>query len=73
MCIEPTNTVAVVKAQIDAAMANRTWFILCFHDVKTGGDDLSITPASFQAIIDHLRLRGTKVVTVAQGRALMGS
>lgn len=72
MCVEPTNTVPVIKAQIDAAMANRTWFILCFHDVKTGGDNLSITPANFREIVDYLRARGTRVVTVAQGRALMG-
>ena len=71
MCIEPTNTVPVIKAQIDAAMANKQWFILCFHDVKVGGDNISITPADFQQIIDYLKLRGTRVVTVAEGRALM--
>lgn len=73
MCMDPTNDVAAVKAQIDAAMASRSWFILCLHEVRIGGDALSITPADFQAIVDHLRLRGTRVVTVAEGRALMGS
>lgn len=71
MCVEPLNTVAVFKAQIDAAIANKTWFILCFHDVKTGGDNISITPADFQAIVDYIKAKAVKVVTVAQGRALM--
>jgi peptidoglycan/xylan/chitin deacetylase (PgdA/CDA1 family) len=71
MCVEPANTLDVIKRQIDAAMLNRTWFILCFHDVKVGGDNLSITPTNFQVIVDYLKMRGTRVVTVAQGRALM--
>ena len=71
MCIEPTNTVPVVKAAIDDAIANKRWFILCFHDVKLGGDNLSITPADFQEIVTYIKTRGIKVVTVAEGRALM--
>ena len=72
MCIDPNNTATAVRAQIDLTMANRTWLILCFHDVKDGGDNISITPADLQSIVDHLRARGTRVVTVAEGRALMG-
>lgn len=70
-CIETSDSTASIKAQIDAAKANKQWYILCIHEVKTGGDQYTMTPARFQEIVDYIKQSGVKVVTVQQGRALM--
>lgn len=70
-CIETSDTLASIRAKIDSAKANKQWYILCFHEVKSSGDQWNTTPARFQAIIDYLKQSGIKVVTVAEGRALM--
>lgn len=72
-CIELSATFASIKAQIDAAKANKQWYILCIHEVKTGGDQYSITPTTMQQIIDYIKSTGIKSVTVAEGRALMAN
>lgn len=72
-CVEKTDTLASIKAQIDKAKANKTWYILCFHDVKTNGDQYSVTPTYLQQIIDYIKQVGIKTVTVQQGRTLMAN
>ncbi len=55
-----------------AAKANKQWFIICVHDLlPSGGDNLSMTPTRFQEIVTYIKATGIRVVTVAQGRALM--
>jgi peptidoglycan/xylan/chitin deacetylase (PgdA/CDA1 family) len=71
MCIETSNTLEEIKAQIDAAKAQKQWFVLCIHEVKSGGDQWTMTPAKFQEIVNYVKQTGIKVVTVQQGRALM--
>lgn len=71
-CVNTTETFANIQARIDAAKANKQWFILCFHRVQdTPGDDVTITPAFFSQIVAYVKQTGIKVVTVEQGRALM--
>ena len=71
-CIPSTTTLAETKAKIDAAKATKQWFIACVHDVlPSGGDNLTMTPTRFQDIVTYTKATGIKVVTVAQGRALM--
>jgi peptidoglycan/xylan/chitin deacetylase (PgdA/CDA1 family) len=73
-CYENTQTLASVKAEIDAAKANKQWFILCFHEIKTDTTDLNtITPSNFQQIVDYIKSTGIKVTTVKEGRALMAN
>lgn len=72
-CIETGDSMASIKAQIDAAKANKQWYILCIHEVKNGGDQYSTTPARFQEIVDYITSTGIKVVTVKEGRALMSN
>ena len=72
-CIETTDTTASIKARIDSAKANKQWYILCFHEVKTGGDQYTTTPARLQEIVNYIKSSGIKVVTVKQGRALMAN
>jgi len=71
-CIDKSETLANIKARIDAAKAGKKWYILCMHEVKdTGGDNLTMTPAFFSQIVTYVKQTGIKVVTVEQGRALM--
>lgn len=70
-CIETSDSTASIKAQIDAAKANKEWYVLCIHEVKDGGDQYTMTPARFQEIVNYIKQSGVKVVTVGQGRALM--
>ena len=71
MCIETSNPIAEIKAEIDKAKANKQWFVLCIHEVKEGGDQYTMTPAKFQEIVNYVKQISIKVVTVQQGRALM--
>lgn len=70
-CIETTDSIASIKAQIDAAKANKQWYVLCIHEVKASGDQYTTTPARLQEIVNYIKATGIKVVTVKQGRALM--
>ena len=72
-CIETSDSMTSIKAQIDAAKANKQWYILCIHEVKNGGDQYSTTLARFQEIVSYIQSTGVKVVTVKEGRALMAN
>ena len=72
-CVERTTTIAQVKSWIDQAKANKRWYVLCFHEVRTLNDQYAITPAFLQQVVDYVKSTGIKTVTVAEGRALMGN
>jgi len=72
-CVQTTNPLSEVKAEIDAAKANKQWFILCIHDVQNGGDEFTMAPQKLQDIVDYIKQIGIKVVTVKEGRALMSN
>jgi peptidoglycan/xylan/chitin deacetylase (PgdA/CDA1 family) len=64
-------TRAQILATIDQAIAERKWAILTFHEVVLSGAATStqINRADFVAILNHIRRRGVRVVTVSQGVA----
>jgi peptidoglycan/xylan/chitin deacetylase (PgdA/CDA1 family) len=70
-CILKSTPFTTIKKAIDDAKANKQWYILCIHEIKTGGDEYSITPTQFQQIVDYLKISGVKTVTVKEGTALM--
>jgi peptidoglycan/xylan/chitin deacetylase (PgdA/CDA1 family) len=72
-CIESNATFAQVKAQIDKAKAQKQWYILCIHEVKASPGQYDTSTALFQQIVSYIKTSGIKVVTVAQGRALMAN
>lgn len=74
-CIENTESVATIESWINKAKANKQWYILCFHEIGTtvGGQQYSMPTSEFQTIINYIKQTGIKVVTVSQGRALMGN
>ncbi len=65
--VDVTTTVAQVKQEIDAALANKQWLILVIHEVNTSGNQYSVTPAHFNQIVDYLVSKQAPVVTIAQG------
>ncbi len=71
-CLGTSTTLAEVRARVDAAKANKQWYILCLHDVLPfGGDNLTLTPQRFGEIVSYIRSTGIRVVTAEQGRSLM--
>jgi peptidoglycan/xylan/chitin deacetylase (PgdA/CDA1 family) len=72
--VDQTTTAAEINAAIDQALADKRWIILELHDVlASGGDEYSITPATLQAIVNHIKSVGIQVVTLEQGMGLMQS
>lgn len=67
LSMEINVTVATAKQWIDAAVANKQWLILTFHRVDSSGDQYSVTPDTFNQVVDYLKQKNVKVVTVAQG------
>jgi peptidoglycan/xylan/chitin deacetylase (PgdA/CDA1 family) len=70
-CILKNTPFSEIKLAIDTAKANKQWYILCVHEVKTGGDEYSITPTQFQQIVDYIKSSGIKVVTVKEGNSFI--
>jgi peptidoglycan/xylan/chitin deacetylase (PgdA/CDA1 family) len=69
--VDVNTTAAQVKAWVDNAVSTNTWLILMFHQVDSGGGNLSTSPATFQEMIDYLKAQNTSVVTMSQGVAQM--
>lgn len=72
-CIESGATFAQVKSQIDKAKAQKQWYILCFHEIKSSPGQYDTSIALFQQIVNYIKSSGIKTVTVTQGRALMAN
>jgi peptidoglycan/xylan/chitin deacetylase (PgdA/CDA1 family) len=69
--MENTTTLAKIKADIDAALMEKRWVILLFHEVNTSGHRYSVTPAMFQQIVDYLKQKGVTPITIQQGLSKM--
>ena len=69
--VDLTTTVAQIQTWIDTAKQNNTWLILMFHQVDVTGEELSITTANFQLVVNYLKANATPVVTMNQGINLM--
>jgi peptidoglycan/xylan/chitin deacetylase (PgdA/CDA1 family) len=70
--VERTTSVAALQAQIDLALANKTWLVICYHKLSIGApaEQWDSTLDDFIAVLDYLTLKGARVVTVREGVAL---
>jgi hypothetical protein len=62
-------TLAQMKAEVDRAVANKTWLIFVFHDVlttKVGAND--VATADHLALVDYIATTGIAVRTMDQVR-----
>lgn len=66
-------TVDSVRGWINKAKQDRTWVILLFHEFVSGTPTRStqIDTANFEAILDHVKASGLRIVTIAEGVAMM--
>jgi peptidoglycan/xylan/chitin deacetylase (PgdA/CDA1 family) len=66
-------TVNTVRGWIDQALAEKSWLILVFHEFVDGTPtrDTQYKTAHFTAILDYVRTRGARTVTLSQGVAMM--
>ena len=62
-----------MKAAIDKARAEKLWFVFSVHQVKLNGTQYDITPAMFADIVAYIKSSGIKVVTMAEGAALLAN
>jgi peptidoglycan/xylan/chitin deacetylase (PgdA/CDA1 family) len=69
--MENTTTLDSVKKQIDAALAEKKWAILLFHEVNTSGHRYAVTPAFLQHVVDYLKSKNITPITTEQGLAKM--
>jgi peptidoglycan/xylan/chitin deacetylase (PgdA/CDA1 family) len=72
-CVENTESLATIESWINKAKANKQWYILCFHEIGSTPDQYNISTSEFQQILNYIKSSGVQVVTVAQGRAMMGN
>lgn len=64
---EVTTAVSQMKSWIDEAIDQKGWLILSFHEINNLGTQYSTPPADLAAVVDYLKKKGIKVVTVAEG------
>ncbi len=59
-----TTTPETVLEWVDAAIADRGWLVLVYHDIIDNGATFTNTPAHLQAVLDGIASRGVTVKTV---------
>jgi peptidoglycan/xylan/chitin deacetylase (PgdA/CDA1 family) len=63
-----TTTIGDVQGWINQAAIDKTWLVLMFHQIDSDmAQDLGITPAFLQQIVDYLATANVDVVTVKEG------
>jgi len=72
-CVLKSDSISGIEAQIAQAKANRTWYILCIHEVRDITNDYSMPASELQTIVNYVKSSGIKTVTISQGRALMAN
>src|SRR5262249_7881318 len=72
--VHSTDSVTTLKPYIDEAIANNGWFvILCHHIDNTAADNFTISPATFQAIVNYVKSKNAHVMTLEQTFNLLTS
>jgi peptidoglycan/xylan/chitin deacetylase (PgdA/CDA1 family) len=61
------TSLSQVESWIDNAIANKQWLILTFHQINNDGTQYSITPQTFNSIVDYIVSKHIKVITVGEG------
>lgn len=56
-----------IENMIESAIRNHEWLIMTFHRIDESGDQYSITPANFQAIVEYVQSHSVPTVTVSEG------
>ncbi|RJQ31527.1 hypothetical protein C4572_02290 [Candidatus Parcubacteria bacterium] len=65
--VESDTAFAEAKGWIDSAMSNGTWAVIVFHRVDYSGTRYATTPEVLQQIVDYLKEKNARVVTMDEG------
>ena len=51
---------------MDQAIADKTWLVLCYHEVDTATEDptYAVTPANLNSELSSIKSKGVAVLTV---------
>jgi len=71
--VESGVAVSTVRGWINKAKLDKTWVILLFHEFVSGTPTRTtqINIANFEAILDDVKASGLRIVTMAEGLAMM--
>jgi peptidoglycan/xylan/chitin deacetylase (PgdA/CDA1 family) len=71
--VESGVAVSTVRGWINKAKLDKTWIILLFHEFVSGTPTRTtqINIANFEAILDDVKASGLRIVTMAEGLAMM--
>lgn len=65
--IDIATPLSQLIAWVDQAKQDKTWLIFMFHQVDTGGEELSISPADLQTLVNYIKASGVTVPTLREG------
>lgn len=61
------NSFAQYKIWIDDAIAKKEWLVLNFHEVNNSGLSTSVTPATFNQVVDYIVSKNIPIITISEG------
>ncbi len=68
--LEKNTTLTQAKTWVDQALAQKKWLILTVHQVQpTCADQYCVTTTLFNQVVDYLKTKEVRVVTVSSGLA----
>lgn len=71
--VEANTPLSSIISWIDAAVAQKTWLILVFHQIETNPGQYGTTPEILSQITSYMNSRGIKAKTVDEALRLMSS
>jgi peptidoglycan/xylan/chitin deacetylase (PgdA/CDA1 family) len=66
-----SDTPEKIESMIQNAVAQKDWLVLTFHRIDTSGDEYSITPENFAAIMGYIAQNAVPTATISEGVADM--
>jgi peptidoglycan/xylan/chitin deacetylase (PgdA/CDA1 family) len=69
--VEVDTTIETIRTWIDIAAEEKTWLILCFHQIDSAGTQFGTTPAILQQITQYLATKPVQIKTVHDTIPLM--
>lgn len=66
-------TLASLRAEIDAAIDQKSWLIFTFHDITSTTGSYNTSPETLRGVVNYLKEKGVAVITMRQGTALLES
>ncbi len=61
------SSMSNMKALVDRAIKDDTWFVFSFHQIDQTGVEYSNTPAFLEELVAYLAQKGVPVVTIEEG------